>query len=413
MDPTVAGSMAAEVAASDLSSYVSTGLQTASTVLVAVLLCLLVRTIDRRYLRYWAGGWCALVVGLVALNLSFQVPGLTWPLLSIYWAGGDLFGFLLFAGCRCYSLDKGLEWRDGWLLIPPLILGVFLPARFVDISSLFPAHSLFIGGYCLLAFAATLSARATDTQTRIGLRFLQVGLVGIVVLFWHYSVVLGYRLLQGLPMRPGIGYLNYSAMYDTFIELILAFGQVLLVTDSARQALVSANRQLQAVSEQLALAARTDALTGLLNRRAFESMLADPLAGPAPGSLAAIDVNDLKPLNDVHGHTAGDGVLRTVARAVQNRTRIGDPVFRMGGDEFLVILPGVAAAELTKRLDDLDRALVGVRLPGMAQPVDIRVAWGVAEYRDRSDLQPAVDRADAAMYQQKQERKKESHRQAG
>ncbi len=385
-----------------LPSYVSTALQTASTILVAGLLVLLVRVIDRRFLRYWAYGWVCLAVGLIALDVSFWLPAASRPLLTIYWAAGDMFGFLLFVGCRDYVDDRPMTRRDIWLLIPPILLGIMLP-RFVQrsenlhINEMFPAHAILFGGFCLLALSAMLRAKPTESQTLIGVRLMQVGLLCLVALFWHYAIVMGRTLhLQG-RITPEPGYMQFSALYDSFFELALAFAQVLLATDSVR-------RQLSNLGDQLALAASTDVLTGLLNRRAFETMIADPQTAPAPGSLAAIDVNDLKPLNDRLGHAIGDAALRAVARSLQLRTRIGDPVFRMGGDEFLLMLPGVNAAELTQRMKNLDDALTNQRLPGADQPVNISVAWGVTEYTS-NDLLAAVDRADAAMYSDKKARK--------
>lgn len=385
-------------------SWVATGLQTASTIMVAALLWLLRRVIVRRFLALWTLGWLALALGLIALNISFHFPQYSRLCHSIYWVAGDLFGFLLFAGCRDYAQGTPLRWPDAWLFVPPIVIGVILPGYFRDFTDLFPAHALFFGGYSLLAFATTLHARTREGQTLIGLRLLQISLFGLVVLFWHYAVVLGWRLFaHGDSSSPE--YMKYSSLYDAFMEMALAFAQVVLATDSVRRELTETNRQLAAATEQLAHAARTDALTGLLNRRAFDAMLTDPNATPAPGSIAAIDVNDLKPLNDRLGHAAGDGALRTVARILQARTRLGDPVFRLGGDEFLVLLSGVSTAELTRRLHDADQALLHSRLPGLPTPVDISIAWGVSEYRDRVDLPAAVDRADAAMYAAKQAHK--------
>jgi diguanylate cyclase (GGDEF)-like protein len=382
-----------------LPSYISTALQTATTVLVAGLLVLLVRVINRRFLRYWAQSWAALTVGLVALNLSFQVPAWSRTLLTIYWVGGDLFGFLLFVGCRDFAQDRPVTRRDIWLLVPVVLVGVVMPpfvqrSDNLHINDVFPSHALFIGGYCLLALAVTLRSQPTESQTRIGLRLMQTGLLCLTALFWHYSIVMGRVLFVNPAPAIEPGYMQFSALYDMFFELVLAFAQVLLATDSVR-------RELARVSEQVALAARTDVLTGLLNRRAFESMLEDPTAALAPGSMAAIDVNDLKPLNDRLGHAVGDSALRAVARALQSRSRLGDPVFRMGGDEFLVMLPGVPAADLAQRLVDLNRTLVNQRLPGAADAVDISVAWGVTAYANRGDILAAVGRADAAMYEHK------------
>ena len=386
-----------------LPSYISTGLQTATTVLVAGLLVLLVRVIDRRFLRYWAKSWAALTIGLVALNLSFRMPDWSRVLLTIYWVAGDLFGFWLFVGCRDFAHDQPATRRDLWLLIPVVLIGVLMPSfvqrsEHVHINDVFPAHALFVGGFCLLALAVTLRSHPTESQTVIGLRLMQWGLLCIVVLFWHYTIVMGRVLFINPAPRIEPSYMQYSALYDTFCALVLAFAQVLLATDSVR-------RELAIVTDQLALAARTDALTGLLNRRGFDSMFDDTAAIPAAGSLAAIDVNDLKPLNDRLGHAVGDAALRAVARALQARTRIGDPVFRMGGDEFLVMLPGLPVAELRRRMEDLNDALCRQRLPGSSEPINVSVSWGVAEYGDRDDLAAAVNRADANMYEHKKAHK--------
>lgn len=389
-------------------SYVSTGLQTACVLMVAVLMWFLLRVIGRRFVQYWAMSWTALFSGLLALNVAFQVPAMARMMFSVYWVAGDLFGFLLFAGCRDYALNQPIRWRDLWIVAPPIMLGIILPGtseHFQQIDSLFPPHAIIFGGFCLLAFATTLHVHTEETQTRIGLRMLQVTVLALVMLFWHYSVVMGRYMFTPVLDVPRPAYLQYSALYDSFVEVSVAFAQVVLVTDSVRRELSAANRQLASVSDQLALAARTDAMTGLLNRRAFDAMLTDA-AAPAPASVAVLDVDGLKPLNDRYGHSVGDTALRAVSRALQNRTRIGDPVFRLGGDEFLVLLPGVGPVELTRRMEDLDRALLGSRLPGLPGPIDLAVSWGVSEYKDRIDLAAAVDRADAAMYACKESRKK-------
>jgi diguanylate cyclase (GGDEF)-like protein len=84
--------------------------------------------------------------------------------------------------------------------------------------------------------------------------------------------------------------------------------------------------------------ARFDWLTGIGNRRAFEAQLAAELAGEGPLSLVLIDVDDLKAINDRDGHPAGDGALRNLARTALRVTRTNDGIFRIGGDEFALLL---------------------------------------------------------------------------
>lgn len=106
-------------------------------------------------------------------------------------------------------------------------------------------------------------------------------------------------------------------------------------------------RQLAQQVDDLAYAqqdARSDALTGLLNRRGFESFAQQMLAQAAKAGLSVaclvIDLDDFKPINDTHGHAAGDRVLAAAAKLLQANTAKGDLVARIGGDEFVVLILG-------------------------------------------------------------------------
>src|SRR5207248_8026028 len=120
-----------------------------------------------------------------------------------------------------------------------------------------------------------------------------------------------------------------------------------------------------------------DALTGLPNRREFERLLTRELERSSRYgeifSLAIIDLDGFKQLNDTRGHAAGDAVLRSAAKTIEEACRASDVAGRLGGDEFVVLLPETnqfAAAALCERL----RA--GVESLGDA----VRLPWGVAAY---------------------------------
>jgi diguanylate cyclase (GGDEF)-like protein len=400
-------------------SLVVTLFQTAGTLLIALLLGLLTRGIPGQFLHYWSMAWVCLAAALVSMNLSFLltpvvparlVPWVERPALAAYAVFEYGFGFYLWAGCRAYARGQLLTPADWWLFAGPAALGLVAPVFFPNLDVLFPFHAAIFAGFCLLAFLTTLAFRPDARQTAIGLRFTQTALAGITLLFWHYAVVMGW-VLRHEP-RPAPVYLQFSALYDGLVEMLLAFGMVVLGTDSVRrelalrnQELAEANDRLAEASEQLAVAARTDPLTGLLNRRAFDALLAERAGGPFAGSVAVLDMNGLKDLNDDSGHAAGDAAIQLVARALRAQFRITDPVFRIGGDEFLVILEGGRSPDLAGRLEALDVALKGQRLPGMPAPLDLVVAWGMADYESYAEFEGALARADAAMYACKARRK--------
>ncbi|HJZ59358.1 MAG TPA: GGDEF domain-containing protein [Gemmataceae bacterium] len=398
---------------------VVTTFQTTGTLLIALMLRLLTRGIPGLFLRYWSDAWAALALALVGLSLSAvlppQLPDETagWvarPALAAYCVFAYLFGFYLWAGCRALASGAGLRRADWWLFALPAAFGLVAPVLLPDISLLFPFHAGVFAGFCLLALLTSVRVHPDSRQTVIGLRLVQVALAALVLLFWHYAVVMGWRLARD-PDRD-LEYLHYSALYDTLVQTLLAFGMVVLGTDSVRRALEAANRELAETNcrlaeagEQLALAARTDPLTGLLNRRAFEAMRADRLAGPFAGSVAVVDLNHLKRINDESGHKAGDAAIQLVARALRGHFRITDPVFRTGGDEFLVVLEGGRSAELAGRLEAVDAALHRLRLPGVREPIDLVIAWGMADFDHATDFDAAVARADQMMYECKSKRK--------
>jgi diguanylate cyclase (GGDEF)-like protein len=145
---------------------------------------------------------------------------------------------------------------------------------------------------------------------------------------------------------------------------------------------------------RLAHSARTDALTGLLNHSAFLARLDAELSENRTLALIALDVDRFKQVNDRFGHGAGDDALRGVADALQSVVRPGDLCARMGGDEFMLALPGTGPAVAQRVAERVQLAL-------SAAPVT--VSLGVAVSPDHATERGALMRcADAAMYRSKQ-----------
>jgi diguanylate cyclase (GGDEF)-like protein len=174
-----------------------------------------------------------------------------------------------------------------------------------------------------------------------------------------------------------------------------------LMTILANQAAVSIfNARL---IESLAATARTDPLTGLANRRAFERELEQRLAANSmePFCVIMLDVDELKQVNDAQGHAAGDAVLKRVASVLTANLRSIDIVTRWGGDEFVLLMPAtdrVGALSLARR--------VGGTLRNPDDPVGpISVSIGTASFPgDGATAAALLGAADRSMYADKRQR---------
>ncbi|MFO1301951.1 MAG: GGDEF domain-containing protein [Burkholderiaceae bacterium] len=159
--------------------------------------------------------------------------------------------------------------------------------------------------------------------------------------------------------------------------------------------------ELTAASAQV----MTDHLTSLLNRRGLERSF-DELAGRCRSerralSLALLDVDDFKRLNDALGHQAGDDALRHLGRLLRVRVRPVDLSARYGGEEFVILLPDLDEAQAAEAVCAVQRALTSDVFLHHSRQVFITFSAGVARVRDGETLEDAVARADGAMYEAK------------
>ena len=146
--------------------------------------------------------------------------------------------------------------------------------------------------------------------------------------------------------------------------------------------------------------AGTDPLTGLSNRRSFETRAGELIRGGAPFALAVCDLDHFKRLNDTHGHEAGDRALKCFSRLLAEARREGDVAARFGGEEFVLIFAsGDDMAEVVPRLDGIRAALAGVTAGGAVPPFTVSI--GVTTSRGYDDLDTLVAIADRALYQAK------------
>ncbi len=192
--------------------------------------------------------------------------------------------------------------------------------------------------------------------------------------------------------------------------LILAYERRRPITRNDLEALRAVGTQLgnslanKDLHDRLREEAQTDALTGLASRRHFEDLYRHELARARrsilPVSLAVVDIDRFKEINDEYGHPVGDQVLKVVAQALAN-VRGGDVVARYGGDEFVVLMPETKRED-ADRVADRIRARIEALNESRLFSFPVEVSIGVAQLgAPGTDL---LEAADNAMYREKQSR---------
>lgn len=152
-----------------------------------------------------------------------------------------------------------------------------------------------------------------------------------------------------------------------------------------------------------------DPLTELFNRRGFERELKRSVAYVkrygASAALIFLDLDDFKPVNDRHGHAAGDAVLKAVAAALVRHVRASDVVARLGGDEFVVLLWNVSGPDAAAKAAALERVVYGTPVRWGASTLVVGASAGVTLIGPLDTAADLLARADAAMYGRKAERR--------
>jgi diguanylate cyclase (GGDEF)-like protein/PAS domain S-box-containing protein len=169
---------------------------------------------------------------------------------------------------------------------------------------------------------------------------------------------------------------------------------------------IRAEREVQVLQDQLREQAIRDPLTGLYNRlllnQFFDRELS--LAKRCQGAVSVVlaDLDHFKRVNDAHGHLAGDETLRVFSRLIQTAFRTSDIYCRYGGEEFLILLPGLGHGEAWERTEQLRKTLEATGIPWQPAPVKVTATFGVATYPEHGQTRDAlIAAADHALYEGK------------
>ncbi|MEW8262112.1 MAG: GGDEF domain-containing protein [Candidatus Thiodiazotropha taylori] len=141
--------------------------------------------------------------------------------------------------------------------------------------------------------------------------------------------------------------LDVSLVFDTYIRSLIS--EIEIAKDRSEQYASALEEKVRERTKQLEMLSRTDPLTGLLNRQHFDEILTQALRAAQrrnePLTVAYVDINDFKLINDTQGHRQGDEILQRVANSLKISSRTDDFCFRYGGDEFCIIMPNCVRQE--------------------------------------------------------------------
>jgi diguanylate cyclase len=207
--------------------------------------------------------------------------------------------------------------------------------------------------------------------------------------------------------------MDLKAITDAVTRLTEANAWMQQQLDSAESRLESQARLIEAHVNE----ARTDALTGINNRRAFDEEMQRCLAAlrleQRPACVMMVDVDFFKKFNDTHGHKAGDEVLRHVASSLKQAAGDRGIVCRYGGEEFAVIFPNLSAAHAVPIAERCRVAIGAQSIPYDGKTLTVNASAGLAEFNPSDTLETVLERADEALYASKRAGRNCGHRHDG
>jgi diguanylate cyclase (GGDEF)-like protein len=330
----------------------------------------------KRYAMLWALSFIAAAVGH---GMRIGTP-LVWPAAVPFFAmlacHTSIASFtLLAAGFRSRARRSHWPVTLLWLVSTLLLLGFWI----LDVSGWRTSLRIITG----LGDAAMIAV-IVATLGRGSARLLVVQ--GLLAIYGLYAASVG--LAAWLAKSGGTA-------GESFFVMVLSIGTPTGMIGTGVMTLLMVSADL---ARDLREQAIRDPLTGLLNRRGLEERLGElhRKSGRHATIIALADLDRFKAINDRLGHAVGDEVLKRFPRLLEERVGALGPVARMGGEEFLLLMPDIAPAEARRRIDTL-HAKIPVHFPDIASDHPVTASFGVTEHAQREPFQHALSRADAAL----------------
>jgi diguanylate cyclase (GGDEF)-like protein len=398
-------------------------LQFAGAALLVGFFMLLRRFVFRRpYFGAWASAWLAITIGIAAIVTQYMIdPGLNptaaeWSpvmraLFFVYQAA-KLIAFLFFLrGTVMYVAGgrgtAGIYGRRALLVVALVVAAISATFAQSGLNEMVIWQSLFavpMLGYCSAALLMLPPSRRT-----LGTVVTGIGFSLLAGLWLVYGGAFALAIGQGTtPLeRAATILVQFNPYLDLMLDVLLGYGMVVMLMEDAKREVSDAQAELRLSHDRLSRAATFDSMTDSLNRRAFVEGVGLEMAKATFGTVVMADIDNLKQVNDQHGHVVGDLLIRRCADVLRSALRPYDKLYRWGGDEFLLVVPSAHAIDMMDRLRAALMTAEAVHSPMDDRIVSLEVSIGGANYSSAEDLNAAIDRADLAMYEDKAHRKGE------
>jgi diguanylate cyclase (GGDEF)-like protein len=283
------------------------------------------------------------------------------------------------------------RFKDHYLVAPQSITGMIIMLAFTYIA---PEVGVMFLCTLFVVFAFS-SLRSTPWQTAV---------------IWT-AMALGLAVLFLLTDKPiSMPHETYLERFATMTVFILTIGRCMFIgifSSAMRESLYKSGLALKEANKRIEELAELDDLTGSFNRRCIMLSLNDEIARAhrtkAPCSVALIDLDWFKRINDTYGHPTGDEVLKTFAITVFANIRAVDRFGRYGGEEFLLVLPDTPHDVAARLLDRLRAIIAELDWSAFSSGMQVTVSAGIVTLKTGETADAVLARADSALYKAKEQ----------
>ncbi|WP_027859161.1 GGDEF domain-containing protein [Marinobacterium jannaschii] len=215
----------------------------------------------------------------------------------------------------------------------------------------------------------------------------------------------GDALAEGIEALQGEGQLPLESVLRSLASKTAEIGRSTL---QFQQKINDAQAEIQQLKQELQRSrqdARIDPLTGLFNRRVFDSEITPLLDAAVPLSLVIVDIDHFKRFNDDYGHLMGDKVLQYVGKLLRDSCSEPNLPVRFGGEEFAILLQKATVAEAAEVAESLRQKIQAIRIKQKKSGdviSSITASFGIAEIKPQESRDQLIERADKALYQAKE-----------